>query len=81
MTTRSLGFASYYICHSSTELYTLSTAASLYEIYSGDESQVANIARGKAECYIFHKTFTKSCILLYKRSSNVFKCFIAFYTY
>ena len=26
------------------------------------ESQVANIARGKAECYICHETLTKSCI-------------------
>ena len=27
------------------------------------ESRVANIARGKAECYICHETLTKSCIL------------------
>ena len=26
------------------------------------ESQVANIVRGKAECYICHETLTKSCI-------------------
>ena len=26
------------------------------------ESQVANIARGEAECYICHETPTKSCI-------------------
>ena len=26
------------------------------------ESQVANIARGEAECYICHETLTKSCI-------------------
>ena len=31
-----------------------------------DENQVANIARGKAECYICHKTLIKSCILSYK---------------
>ena len=36
-----------------------------------DESRVANIARGKAKCYIFHKTLIKSCILSYKRSSSV----------
>ena len=26
------------------------------------ESQVANIARGEADCYICHETLTKSCI-------------------
>ena len=26
------------------------------------ESRVANIVRGEAECYICHKTLTKSCI-------------------
>ena len=31
-----------------------------------DESQVANIAQGKAECYICHKTLINSCILSYK---------------
>ena len=35
-----------------------------------DESQVANIARGKAECYICHETLTKSCILSYKQSGS-----------
>ena len=35
-----------------------------------DESQVANIAQGKAECYICHKTLIKSCILSYKRSGS-----------
>ena len=34
------------------------------------ESQVANIAWGQAECYICHKTLTKSCILSYKQSGN-----------
>ena len=34
------------------------------------ESRVANIARGEAECYICHKTLTKSCILLYKQSGS-----------
>ena len=32
-----------------------------------DESRVANIARGEAECYICHKTLIKSCILSYKQ--------------
>ena len=45
-----------------------------------DESRVANIARGEAECYICHKTLIKSCILSYKQSGSVFKCFIVFYT-
>ena len=36
-----------------------------------DESQVANIARGEAECYICHETLIKSCILSYKRSGSV----------
>ena len=31
-----------------------------------DESRVANIVRGEAECYICHKTLIKSCILSYK---------------
>ena len=44
-----------------------------------DESQVANIARGKAECYICHKTLIKSCILSYKQSGSVLS-FIVFYT-
>ena len=32
---------------------------------------MANIARDKANCYICHETFTKSCILSYKRSGSV----------
>ena len=36
-----------------------------------DESRVVNIARGKAECYICHKTLIKSCIPSYKRSGSV----------
>ena len=32
------------------------------------ESRVANIAQGKAKCYICHETLTKSCILSYKLS-------------
>ena len=31
-----------------------------------DDSRVANIARGEAECYICHKTLINSCILSYK---------------
>ena len=36
-----------------------------------DESRVANIAQGEAECYICHKTLIKSCILSYKQSGSV----------
>ena len=39
-----------------------------------NEGQVANIARGEAECYICHETFIKSCIFYTKR--QCFKCFI-----
>ena len=35
-----------------------------------DESQVANIAQGEAECYICHETLIKSCILTYKQSGS-----------
>ena len=35
-----------------------------------DESQVANIAQGKAKYYICHETLTKSCIPSYKRSGS-----------
>ena len=34
------------------------------------ESRVVNIAQGKAECYICHKTLTKSCIVSYKQSGS-----------
>ena len=34
------------------------------------ENRVANIARGEAECYICHKTLTKSCILSYKQNGS-----------
>ena len=44
------------------------------------ESQVANIARGKAECYICHETLTKSCIY-HTNKQQCFKCFIVFCTY
>ena len=32
---------------------------------------MANIARGKAKCYICHKTLIKSCMLSYKQSGSV----------
>ena len=34
------------------------------------ESQVTDIAQGKVECCICYETFTKSCILSYKRSGS-----------
>ena len=43
-----------------------------------DESQVANIARGEAKCYICHKTLIKSCILSYKRSGSVLSVLLYF---
>ena len=43
-----------------------------------DESRVANIARGEAECYICHKTLIKSCILSYKRSGSVLSVLLYF---
>ena len=43
-----------------------------------DESRVANIARGEAECYICHKTLIKSCILLYKQSGSVLSVLLYF---
>ena len=36
-----------------------------------DESRVANIARGKAKCYICHETLIKSCIF-YTNEAAVF---------
>ena len=44
------------------------------------ESQMANIAQGKAECYICHETLIKSCIY-HTNWWQCFKCFIVFYTY
>ena len=38
---------------------------------AGDESRVANVARGEAEFHICLKTLIKSCILSYKRNGNV----------
>ena len=43
-----------------------------------DESRVANIAQGKAECYICHKTLIKSCILSYKQSGSVLSVLLYF---
>ena len=43
-----------------------------------DESQVANIARGEAKCYICHKTLIKSWILSYKQSSSVLSVLLYF---
>ena len=43
-----------------------------------DESRVANIARGEAECYICHKTLIKSCILSYKRSGSALSVLLYF---
>ena len=40
---------------------------------------MANIARGEAECCIFHDTLTKSCILSYKRSSSALSV-VLYYT-
>ena len=34
------------------------------------ESQVANIARDEAECYICHKTLIKSCIIISHKGSG-----------
>ena len=42
------------------------------------ESRVANIAQGKAECCICHKTLTKSCILSYKQSGSVLSVLLYF---
>ena len=43
-----------------------------------DESQVANIARGEAKCYICHETLIKSCILSYKRSGSALSVLLYF---
>ena len=43
-----------------------------------DESRVANIARGEAECYICHETLIKSCILSYKQSGSVLSVLLYF---
>ena len=43
------------------------------------ESRVANIAPGKAECYIFHETLTKNySYISYKRSSSALSVLLYF---
>ena len=42
------------------------------------ESWVANIAWGKAECYICHETLSKSCILSYKPSGSALSVLLHF---
>ena len=42
------------------------------------ESRVANIVRGKAECYICYETLIKSCILSYKRSDSALSVLLYF---
>ena len=44
------------------------------------ENQVASIAPGEAECYVCHKTLTKSRMLSYKQSGSALSGFIVFYT-
>ena len=39
---------------------------------------MANIAQGKAECYICHETLTKSCILSYKRGGSALSVLLYF---
>ena len=43
-----------------------------------DESQVANIARGEAKCYICHKSLIKSCILSYQQSGSALSVLLYF---
>ena len=43
-----------------------------------DESRVANIAQGEAECYICHETLTKSCMLSYKLSGSALSVLLYF---
>ena len=46
-----------------------------------DESPVANIAQGKTECCICHKTLIKSCMYTFIQTKwQCFNCFIVFYT-
>ena len=39
---------------------------------------MANVARGKAKCYICHETLTKSCILSYKRNGSALSVLLYF---
>ena len=43
-----------------------------------DESRVANIERDKTECYIYHETLIKSCILSYKQSGSALSVLLYF---
>ena len=43
-----------------------------------DKSRMANIAQGKAGCYICHKALIKSCILSYKRSGSALSVLLYF---
>ena len=43
-----------------------------------DESQVVNMAQGKAECYICHETPTISYILAYKQSGSALRALLYF---
>ena len=45
-----------------------------------DESRVANIARGKAECYIVMRLSSRAVYFI-QTKWQCFKCFIVFYTY
>ena len=42
------------------------------------DSRVANIAQGKAKCYICHKTLIKSCILSYRQSGSALSVLLYF---
>ena len=42
------------------------------------ESRVANIAQGKAKCYICHETLTKGCVLSYKQSGSALSVVLYF---
>ena len=42
------------------------------------ESQMTNIVRGEAECYIYHEIFTKNCTLSYKRSGSALSVLLYF---
>ena len=49
----------------------LTMVKDLWKYTAQDESQVANIARGEAECYICHEILIKSCIF-YTNEAAVF---------
>ena len=47
-----------------------------------DESGVANISRGEAECYaIFFTRLSSRAVCFLQMKRQCFKCFIVFYTY